>query len=97
MRQPEPDPALCGGIGEGRSLPRPSRSSSSRNPASSFSAIGRDRKSYSSREDSDRKRDASALIARGWRYVGFKNSERKEMWSEVKGVSGVGGASSESG
>jgi hypothetical protein len=93
MRQPEPAPAVCGGMGEVRFLPRPSRSSSSRKPASSFSAIGGDRKSYSSREDSDRKRDASAFIARGWRYVGFKNSERKEMWSEVRGVSGVGGAS----
>ena len=97
MRQPEPDPALCGGMGDGRFLPRPSRSSSSRSPASSFSAIGRDRKSYSSREDSDRKREASALIARGWRYVGFRNSDRKEMWSGIKGVSGVGGGASESG
>jgi hypothetical protein len=93
MRQPKPAPALCGGMGEGRFLPRPSRSSNSRSPASSFSAIGRDRKSYSSREDSDRKRDASALIARGWRYVVFKNSERKETWSEVKGVPGAGVAS----
>ena len=88
MRQPEPDPAVCGGMGEGRFLPRPSRSSSSRSPTSSFSAIARERKSYSSSEDSERKRDASALIARGWRYVGFKNSERKEIWSAVKGESG---------
>jgi hypothetical protein len=95
MRQPEPAPAVCGGIGEGRFLPRPSRSSSSRSPASSFSAIDDERKSYSSSEDSDRKRDASALIVRCWRYEGFKNSERKEISSAVKGESGEGASKSE--
>jgi hypothetical protein len=95
MRQPEPAPAVCGGIGEGRFLPRPSRSSSSRSPASSFSAIAGERKSYSSREDSDKKRDANALIVRGWRYEGFKNSERKDISSAVKGESGEGASKSE--
>ena len=93
MRHPEPDPAVCGGMGKGRFLPRPSRSSNSRRPASSFSAIGRDRKSYSWREDSARKRDARAFIVRGWRYVGFKNSERKEMSSAVNGEPGRSGVS----
>jgi hypothetical protein len=95
MHQPEPVPAVCGGRGEGRSLPRPSRSSSWRRPASSFSAIGCERKSYSSREDSARKREANALIVRCWRYAGFKNSDRKVIWSEVNGESGWGASDSE--
>jgi hypothetical protein len=57
--------------------------------------MGCDKKSYNSREDSDRKRAASALIARGWRYVVFKNSERKEIWSTVSGESGEGASKSE--
>ena len=93
MCHPEPEPATCGGMGKGRFLPRPSRSSNSRKPASSFSAIGRERKSYSWREDSAKKRDARAFIVRGWRYVGFMNSERKEMSSAVNGEPGRNGVS----
>lgn len=95
MRHPEPDPAIWGGMGDGRFLPRPSRSSSSRRPALSFSEIGRERKSYSSSEDSAKKREASAFIVRFWRYIGFINSERKEVSSvvSVNEVAGEGGAS----
>jgi hypothetical protein len=67
MRQPEPVPAVCGGMGDGRFLPRPSRSSNSRKPASSFSAIGAERKSYNSSDDSIAKRAANAFIVRFWR------------------------------
>jgi len=93
MRHPEPEPATCGGMGKGRFVPRPSRLSSSRRPASSFSAIGGERKSYSSSEDSAKKREASAFIVRRWRYVGFTNSERKETSSAVNGESRRGRAS----
>jgi hypothetical protein len=92
-RQPEPVPAVCGGIGDGRFLPRPSRSSNSRSAASSFSAIGSERNSYSSRDDSIAKRAAKALIVRCWRYAGLRNSERKETSFSDNGVSGRGGVS----
>ena len=95
MRHPEPDPAIWGGMGDGRFLPTPSRSSSSRRPALSFSEIGRERKSYNSSEDSAKKREASAFIVRFWRYIGLINSERKDMSSvvNVNEVVGEGGAS----
>jgi hypothetical protein len=61
MRHSEPEPATCGGMGKGRFVPRPSHLSSLRRPASSFSAIGGERKLHSSSEDSAKKREPKML------------------------------------
>ena len=88
-------PEVCAGMRVGRLGPSPSRMSFDARPVESLSARGALRKECSSREDSSMKRALSALMVRGRRYTGLRNSERKEICSGVRGSEGRGGADGE--
>jgi hypothetical protein len=61
MRHSEPEPVACGGMGKGPFVPKPSHLLSLCRPASSFSAIGSERKSHSLSKDLAKKWEPKML------------------------------------